>query len=937
MAVRSGVRASARPELAGRDWELRVLTDRARAAALGEGQAVLLRGPAGIGKTGLLAAALDGLDGTVLTVTCADTGAGAYEAVRALFGPLWPRGDAGEAGQLAGSARLALPALAPGRGDGTADTYSVMHGLYWLVAGLAARGPVVLAVDDAQWCDETSLRWLGFLLRRAEDLPVLVLLTQRTGSDGPGPAVLAELGTAANCLAVDLAPLTADAVADVLAAGFGTAPDPEFARHAAEITGGNPFLLDRVVGALRGRVPPDAGHVGELDELGREAVVRPLLDRLSPDALAVARAIAVLGGEELETIAALAGTRPGPARHAVQALRDGELLEPDRLDYAHDLIRAAALNTAEPAELARLRERAATLLNDSGRSSEEVAVHLLVLDGPPQPWMVTVLREAAAAAESRGAPTAAARYLTQVLRAHADDVAVLVHLSRVLGQTDPAASLRHLEHALGLVADPRRRVPIVMQYVMVSLGAQNSRRSYALATEVADALEAVIGPAPSPADRALRMVGQSALLLSGLDEKATVSRVGARLRDVVPPPGDTAEERELLGMLSSLGTLQGRPAGEVVAQAAQVLRIGDVAPGGWAVLGAVLTLYLADRPEPALAALGGVLDHAQRRGQGWTYVLGATTRALVHQFCGNLTDALADAQYAFDVITQERWAPGTAMPQTVLASLLVRQGDPAGAEAALAAIVRPRLEHFTLEYHWYLIAKARARAASGDVEGALAVLRTCGESLAGNGIGNPVLAPWWYESAELLGGLGRRAEGEAVLDDVEPAVRRWGTNRALGMLQTSRGVLADGDAAIERLREAAELLADSPAKVEQAKAEYLLGRRLLARGDAEGARERLRRSIDLSVLSRDKQQLGLSLPALAEAGGRMRHGTDSPSDALSGSERRVAERAAEGATNREIAESLFITQRTVEVHLTSVYRKLGIGGRAELAAALRDH
>ncbi|NBH07370.1 ATP-binding protein, partial [Amycolatopsis sp. SID8362] len=73
-------------------------------------------------------------------------------------------------------------ALAPGRGDGTADTYSVMHGLYWLVAGLAARGPVVLAVDDVQWCDETSLRWLGFLLRRAEDLPVLVLMTQRTGS-----------------------------------------------------------------------------------------------------------------------------------------------------------------------------------------------------------------------------------------------------------------------------------------------------------------------------------------------------------------------------------------------------------------------------------------------------------------------------------------------------------------------------------------------------------------------------------------------------------------------------------------------------------------------------------------------------------------------------------------------------------------------------------
>ncbi|WP_233223426.1 AAA family ATPase [Amycolatopsis sp. CA-128772] len=939
MAVRSGVREPARAGLAGRDWELRVLGERARAAGRGAGQAVLLRGPAGIGKTGLLSVALGepaATAATVLSASCADTGAAAYETVRALFGPLWPRGDAAEGDLLTGSARLALPALTPGRADGSADTYSVMHGLSWLVADLAARAPVVLAVDDVQWCDEASLRWLGFLLRRAEDLPVLVLLAQRTGAGEPVPEVLAELGAAANCLAVDLAPLTAAAVADVLAAGFGAVPDPEFVRRAVGVTGGNPFLLERVIGALRDRVAPDAGHAAVLDELGREAVIRPLLDRLSPGALSVARAIAVLGGEELETIAALAGTRPGPARTAVQALREGELLEPGRLDFAHDLIRTAALATADAAELARLRERAATLLNDSGRAGEEVAVHLLALDGPPQPWMVTVLRDAAAAAESRGAPAAAARYLAQVLRTHEDDVSVLVHLSRVLGQIDPAASLRYLERALGLVHDPRRRVPIVMQYVMVSLSAQNAQRAYALATEVSDALEPVIGPAPSPADRALRMVSQSALLLSGLDEKATVAQVGARFRDVVPPPGDTAEERELLGMLSSLGTLQGRPAAGAVAQAAQVLRIGDVAPGGWAVLGAVLTLYLADRPEPALAAITGVLDHAQRRGEAWTSVLAATVRACIHQFCGNLTDALADAQYSFDVITQEHWAPGIAMPQTVLGSLLVYQGDPAGAERALAAIVRPRLEDFTLEYHWYLVAKARLRAALGDAEGALAVLRTCGESLKGSGIGNPVLAPWWYEAAGLLAGLGRTAEGEAVLDDVEPAVRRWGTGRGLGMLETSRGVLATGDAAIERLRHAAELLADTPAKVELANAEYLLGRRLLARGDAEGARDRLRRSIELSVLSRDRRQLALSLPALAEAGGRMHRGTGSPSDALSGSERRVAQRAAEGATNREIAESLFITQRTVEVHLTSVYRKLGIAGRADLAVALRD-
>ncbi|WP_328616123.1 AAA family ATPase [Amycolatopsis sp. NBC_00355] len=939
MALRSGLRALPGTELAGREWEVRLLADRARAAAVGAGQAVLLRGPAGIGKTKLLAAALDELDGiaaTVLTVACPDSGVAAYEAVRALFEPLQPAGAAA-ADLLTGSARLALPALVPalGEGQGTADTYSVMHGLHWLTAGLAARGLVVLALDDVQWCDETSLRWLGFLLRRAEDLPLLVLMTQRTGPDEPAPEVLGEIGAALSCLTVDLAPLSPDAVSDVLEAAFGGPPDPVFAARVLDLTGGNPFLLDRVVGRIRDEGAPGAEHIALLDRVGREVVARPLLDRLPEGAFAVARAIAVLSGEDLETIAALAGTQPGPAGGAVRALRAGELLVPDRLDYAHDLIRTAVLDSVPPAELARLRERAAVLLNDRGRPAEEVAVHLLLLDSVPQPWMVNVLRDAAVSAEGRGAPAAAARYLTRALRADEDDIAVLVHLSRVQGQLDPASSLRHLERVLGLVTDPRRRVPVVMQYTMISLAAQNSQRAYALGEEALDALVAVSGPDPSPADRALRMLAESALLLSGLDEKSSVPRVSARLRDVTPPPGDTAEERQLLGMLSSLGTLQGRPAAEVADQASRVLLIGDVAPGGWAVLGAVLSLYLGDHGEPALTAINELLNHAQNRGEAWTYALGASTRALMHEFTGNLAEALSDAQYSFDVVTQERWAPGVTMPQAALGAMLVRQGDPVRAEQVLDTVTRPRLAEFTLEYHWFLMARARARAAQGDAEGALAVLRTCGDSLRDSGIGNPVLAPWWFDTAELLAGLGRAAEGVDVLDAVEPAIRRWGTARGFGMLETARGVLAEGDAAIDRLTAAAEVLAGSPAKLEHAKAEYLLGRRLLRRGDTEGARERLRRSIDLSVLSRDKQQLGLSLPALTEAGGRMRRGTDSPADALSGSERRVAERAATGATNREIAESLFLTQRTVEVHLTSVYRKLGIKGRADLAGALR--
>ncbi|QUH01938.1 AAA family ATPase [Saccharopolyspora erythraea] len=924
--------------LVGRDRELSMLEECARMAALGTGQTVLLRGPAGIGRTKLLGAALDDLDPvtpTVLSVSCPESGASAYAAVRALFEPL---GLTGDSPRLAGRAALARPALLPARPRAEAvDAYSVMYGLHWLVSELCEKGPVVLAVDDVHWCDEASLSWLGFLLRRSEELPLLVLLTQRTGRDVPNPQVLAEIGASSWCLAVDLQPLTAEAVRAVLRRAFGAEPEDAFVRKCFEVTGGTPFLLGSIVARLReGPVEQDAVNAAALDELGRQIVAGALVDRMSPDALAVARAVAVLGGEDIELVAALAGTQPGPAAAAVRALRDDELLLPDRLHYAHDLVRQTVLESVPVAELTALRERAAMLLNDSGRSTEEVAGQLLRLPGPPQPWVANVLRDAAVEAESRGAPAAAARYLTRALEADDSHVPVLVHLAKVLAHVDPRAALRHLDRALDLVTDPRRRVPLAVQYALTSLGARNSLRAFELVGSVLDALDAEIGRAPSPADRSLRTLAESALLLSGLHEKSTVRQVGERFRGVPLPAGDTAEERQLLALLASLAALQGQPAAEVAARAHQVRAISDVTLGGRAVLSAVLPLYLADHVDASLEVLNRWLEDAQLRGTAWMFSLCASTRALVQLWAGNAEEALSDAQASHDMVMPESWAD-VALPQAVLALALVRRGEPARALHVLETVTRPRLERFTFEYHWLLIARGRALAAVGDHVGALQHLHRCRDSLAESGIGNPLLAPWWYDAVDVLIELGRGEEAFADLELAEEQAVRWGTRRALGMVRAARGRLTPGPAGIDLLAGAVDLLAGSPAKLEYAKAEYLLGQRLFRRGDAEGARDRLRRSIDVAVLCRDELQLRLSLPALAEAGGRMRRGTASPADVLSEGERRVAAKAVTGATNREIAEALFLTVRTVELHLTSVYRKLGLKGRAELADALGAH
>ncbi|MEV0643428.1 AAA family ATPase [Streptomyces sp. NPDC050619] len=935
MAFTPAPKAADESALVGRDLELALIREHFHGT--GDGHAVLLRGPAGMGKTRLMSAALAemGAGARVLTVKCQESGGAAYDAVRELFTPLGlTDGDPARHPLLAGSAALALPALTDGASDGRpADMYGVMHGLYWLTASVAAEQGLILAVDDLQWCDEASLRWLGFLLRRAEGLPLALLLTLRTGVEHAHPEVLDEMADAACCLTVDVEPLTDDAVRAMLAAALAVTPDASVVGRCMELTGGTPFLVQLVVRELRERAP-DAGLDADAlrDGLGHGAVARFHLDRLGPDRLAVAKALAVLESDDIEAVAALAGTTPGPAAGAVDALRAAGLLRTDSLAYRHDLMRQAVLDATPAEERLALRERAARLLNDSGCPTEQVAVQLMHLPEVPEPWMVTVLRSAAHGAEQRGAPATAGQYLSRALRHHVDDIELLSDSARVLAHTDHATALSRLEHALSLATDPRVRCRLVLQYVITSLGAENSLRAFELVGETLPMVESELGH--SPDEQAMRTLLEAMALLSGLDEKSNVRRVSERFRDYVPPPGETAEERLLLGMLCVLGTLEGRPAAELVPAAEQVLRVGDVSLGGWGAFGSSFTLYLADEIEPVEVGLTALLEHAQRHGQAWNSALASTTRARMHMWAGNIARALADAQLAFHLVHRDLYVKNAVSPYCTLAVALVHHGDARRAEDVLDLIQRPRLDQFTLVSHTYLMSRARVRAALGDLEGALGPLLRCGDSLAEAGIGNPVLAPWWYDAAQVLADLGRHGEGQDVVDRVAPAVRRWGTPRAQGMLALARGVLTPDDSGIDELAEAARLLEATPGRLEHARAEYLLGRRLLERGDAESARERLRRSIDIAVLCGDRQLLDQAVPALGAAGGRLRHGTESPTDALSGSERQVAERAAAGATNREIAEALFLTQRTVEFHLTSVYRKLGIRGRRELAAVL---
>ncbi|MGH3209366.1 MAG: AAA family ATPase, partial [Trebonia sp.] len=439
------------------------------AAAVWRGTLILVQGPAGIGRTTMLRAACAeaGAQGMrVLTARGLALEQGfSYGIVRQLLEPA--RAVAGPAewdALLDGAARRARPVFDGTDFDGTdfdragsdppasdragsdragfdradfdgaefdraepraaeasaaegSGPHATVHGLYWLTANLAAREPLVLAVDDVHWADAPSLRWLSHLAARIDALPVVLLLGSRSGPDQP--SVIGELEDYPACVRLWLRPLGDAASAALVREGLGDLADPALCLAVHESAGGNPFLLDALIEAIRavGDDEPDEATVLSLAPQPVADAVTRRIGPLDEGALALTRALAVLG-------------RPAPLRH-VAALADMDLpqaaLLTDRLraasvlaagallEFEQPVVRNAIYDSMPPSERAMAHARAAALLEADGADTELVALHLLRSEPGAAPRAVTVLRAAAASASDRGAPDTAAEYLRRAL------------------------------------------------------------------------------------------------------------------------------------------------------------------------------------------------------------------------------------------------------------------------------------------------------------------------------------------------------------------------------------------------------------------------------------------------------------------------------------------------------------------------------------------
>ena len=288
----------------------------------------MIGGPAGIGKSGLLAD-LRARAGERLLVLAARASELEREfgfgVVRQLFeatvadparGPAALAGAAAPAASVFGA--LDDAGVAPvGAGSGVEDragvaSFAALHGLFWLASNLAAEQPLLLAVDDLHWCDRPSLRFLAYLARRLEGLPILLAATVRSGEPGTDPTLLAEIVHDPAAQALEPGPLSATGAAALVRERLGAAAEPAFCDACHAATGGNPLLLRQLLRALEAeRVEPVAANAAVVRAVGPRAAsstVLVRLGRLPGDAVAVARAVSVLGEHaEVPAVAALAG------------------------------------------------------------------------------------------------------------------------------------------------------------------------------------------------------------------------------------------------------------------------------------------------------------------------------------------------------------------------------------------------------------------------------------------------------------------------------------------------------------------------------------------------------------------------------------------------------------------------------------------------------
>jgi len=935
--------------LVERDAELAALAAAVADAGRGEGRLVVVEGPAGIGKTRLLRSVrAAGDDVCVCMARGTELEAHlAFGVVRQLLDPLILAIPERDREQLfTGAAGLARTVLGEGALHGDvagADRYSKINGLFWLVSTLARREPLALVVDDAQWADEPSLEFMCFLARRVEGLPLVVLAATRPAQELPGH-LSATLVTDPEATVLRPAPLSPASVETLVRETVGEGADEDFAGACLEATRGNPFLLSELLREVRARrLAPTARaarRVGSLAPGGISSVVELRLGQMPAEARPLAEAIAVLGdGVGAAPAARIAGVEAaavGPAEAAL--VRAGILEERDGLCFTHPVVRATVLHATSPSRRARLHAAAAVLLGERGAEPEDLATHLLHEDPAGDEGTVASLRAAAARAGALGAPATAAAYLKRAL-AEPPSGELRCELLTELGRAEARAGMGE---ATGHLRKAVAHAPTSAARAGAALELARALKFGGDAVQAVDVLEALAPDLDALEPELRELVELEHVGLAYISQGAR-ERLSERIGGMGDPgrePRTRLEAFVLAGLAFDAAASGLRPADESAALAARAVA-GDVIPidpmeGGYGMLIAGVATMWSDRLDDASRINARMLAEGRRRGSVVVRSAAASMQALVNWRRGRLPDAEADCSTALDLAEEAHGTDALLNAARAVKALvaLKRGADPNELAAIEAEVLDRRSDTDALPYHLVLHARGLVRVARGDADRGIEDLLECGRVSLAWGAGNPTTVSWRSDAALALARAGDREQACRLAADELELAMRFGAQRATGIAQRALALVNDDATTLAGLEQAVATLAASPAVLDLAIATADLAGAQRRAGRRAEARDGATRAQELAMRCGATMLARAALEEALAAGARPRRVARRGIESLTPSELRVARRAAEGHTNREIAEDLFVTIKTVEMHLANAYGKLGIRSRTQLVDAL---